>query len=50
MLLEEAEKAGLIRPVINRHKLKIYAAADVAHCWARIVAGELANEKEAATA
>ena len=50
VLFEEAERAGFIRPVVNRHKLKIYDAADVARCWARIIAGELPDPKEAATA
>ena len=48
-LFEEAERAGFIKPVINRHKLKIYDSGDVARCWARIIAGELPNVKEAAT-
>ena len=48
VLWKEIEGAGWIKPVIHRHKLKIYDAGHVAQCWARIVAGEVPNPKQSA--
>ena len=39
-ILEECIAAGWLRPVIQRHKLTIFDAGDVARCWARLVGGE----------
>ena len=40
-LFEQAVKAGLLKPMISRHKLTIYDSGAVAQAWARILAGEL---------
>jgi hypothetical protein len=39
-ILEECIAAGWLKPVIQRHKLTIFDAGDVARCWARLVGGE----------
>ena len=44
VLFEEAVKAGLLKPMISRHKLTIYDSGAVARAWARILAGELPEE------
>lgn len=44
-LREEVVAAGWLKPVIQRHKLTLYNAADVARVWARILAGELPEPK-----
>jgi hypothetical protein len=46
-LLAECVTAGWIKPVLKRHKLTLYDRADIATCWARILAGELPNQKAA---
>ena len=40
-LFMECVVAGWISPVVQRHKLKLFDAGDVAQCWARILRGEL---------
>jgi hypothetical protein len=40
-ILEECVAGGWITAVIQRHKLVLYDAGDVARCWARILAGEV---------
>ena len=40
-LWSEIVAAGWVKPVVDRHKLKIYSASDVAVAFSRIVAGEL---------
>ena len=39
-LLRAMITAGWIRPVIQRHKLTLYDAGDVARAWSRILNGE----------
>jgi len=39
-LFNEMRAAGWIAPVIQRHKLTLYDAGDVAKCWARVMNGE----------
>lgn len=40
-LLDECIAAGWIKPIVKRHKLTLYDRADIASCWARILAGEV---------
>jgi hypothetical protein len=40
-LAKEMQNAGWIKPVVQRHKLVLFDAGDVARCWARILSGEL---------
>ena len=40
VLREELVAAGWLRPVIQRHKLTLFDAAEVNRAWARILAGE----------
>jgi len=39
-VLGACEEAKWIKPVIHRHKLKVYARADIAKCWLRIERSE----------
>jgi hypothetical protein len=39
-VLGACEDAKWIKPVIHRHKLKVYARTDIARCWLRIEHGE----------
>lgn len=39
-LLRAMVAAGWIRPVIQRHKLTLFDAGDVARAWSRILSGE----------
>ena len=39
-LFMEVVAAGWILPVVQRHKLTLYDAGDVAKVWARILRGE----------
>ena len=43
-LLAECVAAGWIKPTIKRHKLTLYDRADIASCWARILAGQAPTE------
>lgn len=47
-LFAEMESAGWIAPVVHRHKLKLFDAADVDRAWLRILAGELPCQTKAA--
>ena len=49
-LFRQMRAAGWIKPVIDKHKCVIFDSGHVAQCWARIIAGELPNPKEAVTA
>lgn len=40
-ILIECVEADWIRPVVQRHRLTLYDAGDVARCWARLVSGEV---------
>jgi hypothetical protein len=40
-LLQECVDAGWLKAIVKRHKLTLYAASDIARCWARILGGEL---------
>ena len=40
-LVDEMEAAGWIKAVVQRHKLKLFDAADIDRAWSRILAGEL---------
>ena len=40
-ILEECVEGGWLKPIIQRHKLTLFDAGDVARCWARILAGEV---------
>ena len=41
VIFEAAVKAGLLKPLIARHRLVVYDSGAVAKAWARILAGEL---------
>jgi hypothetical protein len=40
-LLAELEHAGWLKPVIHRHRMKIFDKGDLLRAWGRIQAGEL---------
>ena len=40
-ILEECVDGGWLKPIIQRHKLTLFDAGDLARCWARILAGEV---------
>ena len=40
-LFNEMKAAGWISPVVQRHKITLYDAGDLAKCWARILNGEV---------
>ena len=44
-LFGECVDAGWIVPVVQRHKLTLFDAGDVAKVWARILAGETPETK-----
>ena len=44
-ILEECVEGGWLKPIIQRHKLTLFDAGDVARCWARILAGEVPSAR-----
>lgn len=41
LLFDQMVAAGWIAPVVKKHRLSLFDAADIAKCWARIRNGEV---------
>lgn len=39
-LLEDMERGGWLKPVVDRHKLVLFDRGDLLRAWSRIVGGE----------
>lgn len=45
-IVREMVKAGLLVPVVKRHKLTLYDVMDVHRAWAQMLSGKQPNSKE----